>query len=152
MSTRWSGRPGMASCASARLAEVVTVAIVSFVAVMAVCAASESIAEGVVRASLCVEASERALYSLIFFGEGKYSTFTLGRTPTHLANTSRSPPPIQPPHPCEQQPPAHPRRRCWRGVLVIQRVHVDDLVVFVDAHYLDHDYRDDPGDDEEKQG
>ena len=48
----------MASCASARLAEVVTVAIVSFVAVMAVCAASESIAEGVVRASLCVEASE----------------------------------------------------------------------------------------------
>ena len=52
----------MASCASARLAEVVTVAIVSFVAVMAVCAASESIAEGVVRASLFVEASEKALH------------------------------------------------------------------------------------------
>ena len=51
----------MASCASARLAGVVTVAISPSGSVMAVCAASKDIAEGVVRASLCVEASEKSV-------------------------------------------------------------------------------------------
>ena len=52
----------MASCTSAGLAGVVTVAISLNVAVMAVCAAWEDIAEGVVCASLCVEASKKSVF------------------------------------------------------------------------------------------
>ena len=51
----------MASCASARFAEVVAVAISPLAPVMAICAALEDIAEGVVCASLCVEASEKSV-------------------------------------------------------------------------------------------
>ena len=51
----------MASCASARLAGVPTAAIVPFTKVSALCGASEDIAEGVVCASLCFEASQKSV-------------------------------------------------------------------------------------------
>jgi|AntAceMinimDraft_12_1070368.scaffolds.fasta_scaffold50322_1 hypothetical protein len=53
----------MAPCATARLAGVVAVVLSPLASVITVFAASEDIAEGVVCASLCVEASERERYT-----------------------------------------------------------------------------------------